>query len=171
MKGGKLDREESPRGKSPSKTTTFGTCDETKEASKGKRPIHCFHYGRSTSGESPLKSNDEEKDHGDDGCLPQGRKYTGRIFLSSYVGILGLEKIQRYFKWEFFLCYHRHSWEVWCISNPHQWRQFLWHHVLWVVWENGLGPNQITSIWRLEPRRNQQNHDLSSRICGIPLAM
>lgn len=37
VKGGKRDREEAPKSKSPSKTADVGTSGKRKEANKGKR--------------------------------------------------------------------------------------------------------------------------------------
>lgn len=49
--GGKIYREESPKGKSPSNTTDVGTSDESKEDDKGKYP-----YIASITGGAPQEN-------------------------------------------------------------------------------------------------------------------
>lgn len=86
VKGGKRDREESPKGKFSSKTMMVDTNKESKEINKCKRTYIAAIIRGAPRENLPYKGNMKRK-IANDGFLMQGRKYVNKYPRPSYGGI------------------------------------------------------------------------------------
>lgn len=146
MSGGKGEREESPKGKSPSKVVDVETSGKDKEVSKGKRQyIASIIRGElraNLPSKGTMKRNIVE-------MLVAHKKRWKFIHESpwpTYIRVLWLREGGRNSYRKIPLGDHSNDQTVWCFLN-FNWRWYLmWYYVFWVVWENGLRKRKLVAI-------------------------